>query len=57
MAMAILALPAFETAVVELAVKIIAGALAYSLAAVALNVADCRTYLSELRVRDREVGA
>jgi O-antigen/teichoic acid export membrane protein len=57
MAMAILALPAFETAFMELAVTILAGALSYGVAAVALNVADSRTYLAKLRVRTREAQA
>jgi O-antigen/teichoic acid export membrane protein len=57
MAVAILALPEFETAIIELAVTILAGALSYGVAAVALNVADSRTYLAKLRVRTREAQA
>ncbi len=49
MAMVILALPSFELATLDLATRIAAGAATYALAAIILNVADCRSLIGGLR--------
>jgi O-antigen/teichoic acid export membrane protein len=57
MATAIFALPRFEPVLLDLVLRIGVGGVSYGLAALALNVAGCRSWLPSLRARTPEVDA
>lgn len=54
MAIALVALPDFEPAIFDLIAKITVGGLTYGLAALALNVTNCRAWVRALTHRSRE---
>lgn len=57
MAVVILALPSLEIAALDLGLKIIAGGLCYVVAALALNVVDCRSWIGLVRTEATEIEA
>ena len=57
MAVAILALPDFDLAIIDLAAAIIVGAAVYGATALALNISDCRAFLRQLRLNLKAVQA
>ena len=57
MAVAILALPEFEIAIIDLLTKVALGGAVYGLCALALNIADCRSLLCGLLPNRQEAEA